>query len=281
MTHDMKNFSFRKLRLFDIVAFVGVVAAAGIFVYFFFRSNSYVSVTVRVGDDNIVYLGPGVKPWIGMLFHTGMTERDGLGNVAARVTDVWTYKKTKTTEIVYLTADILATLNRASGQYNYRGKPVAVGSTLRMYLDGVAVDGLITDVKGVKDPRERKTIIVKAQLRDETPVYPQTGGVHQEIADAIRAGQKQTDNKGNTVVEIMDKQVSDAIQVITTAGGNTVVTTNPLRKDVSLTLELHVTKLNGRYYIFDDIPVLIGSTIPVSARYYFIEPTITELVSEK
>jgi hypothetical protein len=262
---------------------IGIAVCAVLFLLIFvlFRKNTYITVTVKVGDDNILYASPGIKPWISQLFQKGMVEKEGLGKTAAEVLDVWTYRKYAQTDSVYLTVKLLSTYNRSSGQYVYRGKNLAIGSTVRMYLNGVLVDGLITNIDGVKDNRVYKTILVEADVKDETPVYPESSGARPSIAEALSVGMTTYDNKNKQIAKIINKQVADAKRFIITNSGNTFVGTNPLRKNISLTLELYVTKINNNYFILDDIPVLIGYAFPLNLPNLSIEPEITKIIKEE
>lgn len=270
----------RSFSLLDIIIGTGFLTIIFILLFVLFRKNTYITVVVKVGDDNILYASPGIKPWISQLFQEGMVEKEGLGRTAAEILDVWTYRKSAQTDSVYLTVKLLATYNKSSGQYVYRGKTLAIGSTVRMFLGGVLVDGLITNIEGVKDARERETITVEAEVKEETSVYPETSGTRPSVAEALTIGQEVTDNKNQPIVKIVDKRITDAKRLVITSNGATLISTNPLRKNVFLTLELHVTKIDNKYFLLDDIPVLVGWAIPMNLNNLSIEPEITKIISE-
>lgn len=277
----MKKFKdkIKNLSLFDILLISSIILGATIFAYIFFRKASYIKITIKVSEDSIVY-GPnlGTRTWFSQMFYQGMKEKDGLGGITAEVTEIRSYDTSPTHKDIYLFFKLKTVYNRASNQYTYKGKPVLVGSTIRLYLERLLVDGLVTYVEGIKDPRENKTLIVEAQVREETPVFSETAGVREYIATAIQAGDEIRDNQGNTIVKILEKRVEDAKKTVVTADGRVLLGTDPMRKDIYLKLQIQAIKIQDRYFLFDDVPLLIGVGVPINSPNYSIYPEITKFL---
>lgn len=266
----------QKLTLFDKLVIAVAVIGILFFAYIFFRKSTYLTVTIKVGQDSVVYRFPGVDVWFGQLFSVGMKEKDGLGTTRADVLHVLSFDKSPEKKAVYLTTKLKVVYNRSSNQYTYKGYPVLVGSILRLYLDQVLVDGMITYIEGVKDPRQSTKLFVKTQLREETPVFPETSGTRAYLADALHVGDEIKDDQGNIVIKIIDKTAENAKKVVAD-NGHLVVLPDPLRKDVYLTLQINATVVNGKYYVFDDVPVLIGWGIPIQTPFVAVWPEATEI----
>lgn len=268
----LKNLTFFD-KLLIALGILGVI----FFAYIFFRKSAYLTVTIKVGTDNVLYESAGIQTWFGQLFYVGMTEKDGLGTTRAQVLKVYSYDTSPSRKAVYLTTKIKAMYNRASDQYTYKGYPVLVGSTLRLYLDRMLVDGLVTHIEGMKDPRERKTLIVEAQVREETPVFPETAGTKEYIAKALRIGDEIKDGQGHTIIKILDKRVENAKKTVTTSDGRVLLQSDPVKKDVYLTLQIEAIKMNNRYFVFDDVPIIIGTGIPFESALVSVWPVVMDI----
>lgn len=263
--------------------FVGFAIIIGIVFYvLLFRKPSLVTITVKVGEGSVYYYPwrkeGGSSPWFVDLLKPGMSELDGLGRKQAEIIDTFTFDTASNTKTVYLTIKLKAVYNRASDTYNYKGMGVLVGSTIKLNLNEVLIEGLITNVEGVPDNRQKTTIIVKAKLKDENSTYLETSGVDPYIADAVNIGDKMLDNHGNLMIEVIDKRTTEALRSSINSFGVTRTDSNPLRKDVDLTLKINVVEINNRHFMFDDIPILIGDEIPFNTKYYSVFPEVTEII---
>lgn len=265
---------------FADLAWLGVGVATLMFLaYLFFRSPTSSIIVIKVNEDDIAFNSRSVstRSWFSQMFYKGMKEKDGLGKATAEVLSIKSYDTSPARKAVYLTIKLNTVYNRASNQYTYRGKPMLVGSTLKLYLDNLLVEGLVTAAEGAKDPRQKVMLRVESQIRDETPVYPETSGTKPYVADALSEGQEIKDDQGNTIITILKKRVEDAKRTVITNDGRVLVQTNPLRKDVFLTLRVNANQIANRYYIFDDVPVLIGIGIPMNTSTISVWPEVTNI----
>lgn len=277
-----------KLTLFDKLLIGLAILGVFLFAYLFFRKSSHITVTIKVGQDSIIYSTwapksndvSGVTPYLQRLFHKGMKEKDGLGRTSAEVLDVNSYYLIPTRISLYLKTKLRVVYNRSNGQYSYKGTTVAVGSGLRLYLGDVLVWGLVTGIEGKENPGEKNTLIVEAQVREESGVYLETAGTKEYVADAIKVGDEEKDSQGNTVIKVLGKRVEPAKKVTTSADGRVLVQTNPLRKDVFLNLQINAVRFQDKYFIFDDVPVLIDSAVPVCTPTICFYPTITKIYAD-
>lgn len=270
---NLNNFD----RIIIIISFVGIVILS----FLFFRKSSSITVTIKVGEKNIYFLPwntlGGTQPWFGQMFKPGMKEKDGLGRINAEVIKVKSYNTLPSRQAAYLTVKLKTIYSRATDQHTYKGSNILVGQIIKLNLDKIFIEGLITDVEGISNKREEKELIINAQLREEIPTYPETSGTRDYIANAINAGDLFKDNQGNVIIEVLEKDVQNAKKVVTANDGRVIIGENPLRKDVFLKLKAKTFLINDRYYIFDDIPVLIGETIPLNTDVLSIQPEVTNI----
>lgn len=277
---------YSKSTLFDRLLVVMFLFAVLLFSYIFLRKSQYITVTAKVGQDNVYYSiyapltninSSGVPAWFRNSFYKGMQEKNGLGMVQAEVLDINAYYNSMQRFSLYLKINLKTTFNRSTNQYTYKGTPVVIGSKLKLYMDNVLVDALITGIDGVPDTRERKTIIVDTRMLDQNATYLETSGVDSYYDTAVNVGDEVKDVQGNTIVKVLEKKVVPAKKIVTTSSGGVFVQNDPIRKDISLKLELDVLKIQGRYFLMDDIAILIGQPIPVNLDTIVIFPTVTNI----
>ena len=271
----------RKLTIVDFAILIGGLIAIAFVFFLLFRRSTYISVTLKVGSDNINWKGGATKAWFSQFFYVGMKQLDGFGRPLVEVTDIYSYDTSPDSKAVYVTVRIKTVYNRASNQYTFNGKPVLIGSFHRLYLDKVLVEGLVTRFEGMQDVRERKKMVVEAEIREENPVFAETSGVRPYIADQLHEGEEIKDDQGNVVVKILKKNVSPAKRNLLTSDGRIINGIDVNRQDVSYTLELNAIKILNRYYVFDDVPVLVGWNVPLNTSEVSLFPEVTKIVQIK
>ena len=100
-------------------------------------------------------------------------------------------------------------------------------------------------------------------------------------ADQLQDGEEIKNDQGNVVVKIIKKNVSPAKRNLLTSDGRIISGFDVDRKDVSYVLELNAIKILHRYYVFDDVPVLVGWNIPLNTREVSLFPEVTKVVEIK
>jgi len=278
-----------KIKLFKIFDWImigcGLVGVI-VFVVLFFRKSTYINATISVGEDAAVLYGTqydlsiytGPKYWLAEAFHKGQVEKDGLGRIRAEVLNVYTYDKTPTNKAVYLNVKLNAVYSRSTNTYSYNGIPVLVGSTIKLNLDNVFAQGLVTEVEGFPNYIPPKTITIETQLREESPVYLGTTGTKNYLADAINVGDVVKDNNGIDMIKVIGKRVVPAETVVTTSDGRIVRGSDPSKKDLYLTLEIATQEKDGKYFFLKNIPVLIDRPIPINTTTVSIFPIVTKFI---
>lgn len=267
-----------RLRKLDIVIF-GIVICLGIFVaYTFFRKSTYVVATVKVGSESVLWWDKGsTNAWFHQYFREGNKELDGFGGVVAEVLHVRSYDTAPNQKAVYVTVRLKVVFNRASDQFTFRGKPVLIGSTVRLHLDRLLAEGLVTAIEGVENQTTFHKTIVEAKLIENNAVYLGTEGVNIYRAEALNVGDEIKDSQNNTVIKILQKRVEDAETVVTTSNGLLLKQRHPVKKDVYYRLEVNAQQIGDRYYVFDDVPLLVGEVIPLNIETAFLTPVVTSI----
>lgn len=270
----------KKLTVFDylLVAlfFIGVL----FFAVTFLRRPEYVNITVKIGEDDVSFMRPGSRDWFAQLFTVGMTERDGAGKPQVEVTKVFRYDSDKNKQAVYLTMKVHALYTKSTMQYSYKGKPLLVGYPIKLQLDYINTEGIITNIDKIPDRRVKKELMVETQIMIDS-TFMETTGTRDYIADALNVGDTISDSEGNPVMTIVAKRTLPAKKVVTTSQGEVLTRFNPLLKDIFLTLKINATMINNKYYLFDDIPILIGQSIPLSTSKIYVGPVVTKITESE
>lgn len=270
----------RKISFIELIVLFLFLVAIAFFAFLFFRKSVNITVVVKIGSDSVRWNGGATSPWFSQFFYPGMKEQDGLGRTTAEVLEVKSIDTSPTDKSIYTTIKLKVTYNRSSNQYVFRGKPVLIGSTVRLYLDKVLVDGLITQVEGVKDLRENANLKINAQIIEENPAFPETYGTKEYIATAIPEGQEIKNDQGEVIITVLSRRIQNAQKVVTTGDGRVFIQEHPLKKSVTYTLKVKATRIYSRYYIFDDVPLNIGSTIPLITNTAALYPEITQILPD-
>lgn len=272
----------KKLTLFDKIAIALVILGIIIFAYIFFRKTSYITVTLKVGEDNIYYpFGNSTTPYMQHLFYTGMKEKDGFGRLQAEVLNVKSYMLTPNNATVYLQTKLKTTYTKSSDQYSYKGTPVLVGSQLTLYLDSVSIDALVTNVDGKNNNVVKKTIVAEGKMINQNSTFLETNGIDQYIADAINVGDVEVDSQNEVVIKVLEKTVKPSTKTVVDSYGHVFTQKDPTRKDVTLKLEINANIIDDKYYIFYNYPVSVGEGVPICTPKICYYPTITKLDDTK
>lgn len=285
-----------KLKLLDIIiVFVFVSIAVSLF-FLLFRTKKELIVIVKTYEDSIIWPGRHSSistgdtnstgdtisaVWFNNIFQPGMKEKDSLGKPMGEIISVRKYDNRPDSPTIYLTLKLKAVYSTGTKVYTYKGKNVLVGSTIQLYLDKVFVEALIVSTEGGEERFPLKKLSVSTQVLNKDPIFTDTTGVNQFIADNIKIGDTVKDSRGKIVLKIVEKRVEDANLIVKSSTGEVFLRKNPLLKDVYLTLDVMAYQIQDRYFFFDDIPILINNGIPIHLKKISIFPVVTGIEEVK
>lgn len=270
----------KKMTIFDWV-FIAFGLIAFISFYFFFRRDVvYTTARVKVTDEIALYAVSSPNVEFASSFHVGDTERDELGRVVSEITSIETYKIVPDKQVVYLDIKLKSVYNPRTKKHSVRGKDIIFGESFDFSFTKVRFKGIIVDFEGFndQDSEKSKKITLKAQLRNENRNYSDVYGVPEFIAKSVKPGDEVKDSKGNTLVKIVEVNILPAKRVVlNNAGAYTI--DDPYLKDVFYTMEISAKEINGKNYMFDYLPVFIGTVVPINTENSSLFPTITEILN--
>lgn len=262
-------------------------------IYFIFkREVVYITARFKVTDEYFAsWRSPRNENVLG--FIVGDTERNELGKVVAEITGIESYKTNPDQQVayesynshpdrqvVYLDIKFQAIYNSRKKVYTVRGKQVAFGETIPFYFSHVKFKGIVVDFPGFSGYKNVKSgaTVVQAQLRDNNRQFSDIYGVPSYLAYAIQPGDTVVDSNNNTLAKVRDVQVRPAKRTVLDSYGNSLLTNDPDLKDVFYTIELSTKIINDKIYMFDYLPVEIGTRIPLFTKTVSVWPTITKIL---
>lgn len=267
----------RNLTLFELITFTTAILIFLSVFLMLFRSKQEIDVVVKVTEESLIWPSQGVPIWYANRLRVGMAEKDMLGRPMATITKIRRYDTMPTKKSMYLTVRLNAVHSPRSGTYNFKGRNVLVGSPISLTLDNVLLEGLVSDIIGTQKPYPSQKLLATAELFVFDASLPEVSGVLPYVADAIDEGDTVLDNNGNIVIRVVKKETSPADKIVSTYDGSLILRPHPIRKNVRLTLEIDALLIDGRYYLLDDIPILIDRAIPVLLEDIFLFPVITDI----
>lgn len=281
----MKRWGFFEYTLLFLM-----VLALGSVAYIIIPKNGYATVTLRVGNRELLYNNEGTLPAVDTTqFVPGLEGKDAFGRLEAKILSVDSYPHPKDTlygriQTVFVTVKVASVYNAKRGTYKYKGTTMQMGDWMRIDIGPVTVEGVITDVNGQYAKAKPETIRVKAQLKTEDPragsEFANTTGVDPFVANGITVGDTMTDTNGTVIAKIVDKQTNPARTVVTDLYGHIFELPNPRKVDVYLVVDIQVRKIGDALYFLSEEPVKVNSRLPLFLNAIDIEPRITEIVSK-
>lgn len=269
----------KRFRMIDVL-FVILSLFLVIGIYFLFKRDvSYITIRVKVTDENILYASNAPPNYYALRFIVGDKEIDELGQTLSEIVGVESYRLSPETMVTYLDIKLRAIYNPRTQHYGIRGKTIVFGESITFYFSNVKVTATVMDFPGFSGYKNMKTgtTIVKAQLRYDNRQFSDVYGVPEFLAYALKVGDTVRDSKQNVLAKILEVQVTPAKRTVVNSVGNAYQIEDPDLKDVYYTVELTTKTDNNQIYTYNYMPVLIGATLPLYTNSVSVFPVITEI----
>ncbi|MCL4360449.1 DUF4330 domain-containing protein [Patescibacteria group bacterium] len=253
---DRKGKLFGKIHIFDALVIITILLFLVVIAKQLFRQKTWVTAEIKVSPEQWWYDNYPPPRWLAQSIQKGDREVDWSGATTAEVLETKSYDTGYDRVITYLKIRFLSSYDSKSHQYLYNGKPLAVGGTLTLNLSHTTVQGLLIDVEGLPDMREKVTKIVTLKLYDRYPWF----------ADAIHVGDAFKVN-GVPIAEVVAKDVRPAekttVKIDSQSGGTlSIANQDPLKMDITLKMKMQLIKEKDGGLIFrDDQRIIIGNDL--------------------
>lgn len=240
---------FRKLRFLDYLIILTILLAGVILFKFLNPEERWINAVIVA--NNIPYYQADS-------FKVGDWEKDSSGKKIAEITGTRIYGTPQTlvaNKDVLLQIKMLARINPRSSEFEYKNKIVKIGTPVEFRFTSGYLSGKIAKIGDTKKSETIEEKVLVVELNDEWPW----------LADNLVVGRGETDETGQKRLEILSKEVRPAEMTVTTATGQTLVSTNPRKVDITLKLKVLVQKIGDEFIFRQDERVIVGEHLSFDA----------------
>ncbi|MBU1326567.1 hypothetical protein KKB64_00070 [Patescibacteria group bacterium] len=241
----------RILGKYDL--FVPLFIALSVVLLFFvakvlLQKDTYITVDLFASGGEWWWNNPDPPQWLTDPIQPGAKELDSLGKVLVEVVKTNKFE-VGDRKMLWMRARLRVTAIKSSGQYRFRREPIQVGSVIYVAPNNVKINSSVMWIEGVDEERQEseKLITIKNY------------GIYPWLADAVNVGDKMKTDDGQTMAEILEKQVEPAeVPPVALEDGVLYVGPNSRRKDMTLKLRIKTAVSKGRHYFSYFQPVKVG-----------------------
>lgn len=257
----------KRVTIFDAVV-VGVVLILGVaFLFFFLRKPEYVTIRVKVTDQEVLYQRTEPRTWYANRFQIGDSELDALGRKITEIIGIESFNVDAYSKALYVDLKVRAIYDSRTKLYSARGKPLVFGTPMRFNLSTVTFDGFVTEYP--------KSEFYKEITEENVAVDLLARSIEPTVAASIKKGDKVFDSNHTLLVEIIEISIKPAERVTETASGDLLLRYDPIFKDIFIKAIVKSKKYQNESYIFDNLPMKIGEVVPLNFPHMSVFPIIT------
>jgi hypothetical protein len=214
-------------------------------VKFFGRKNEYLTLRVEVikknWTENYDPYGYRVPFWMSDKVKIGQVEKGKSGKIIATVTDLENYERGPEETELYLTVEVEALLNKRTGVYTFKDKPINLGSPIELTLNNIDIIGQVVDNNVPKNGYPKKYFLVKARGRNLDPW----------LYSKVKPGIKMYNRANNDMIaEILkvETENSSLQKIKIDNSGNYLQSVVSQNKDIVVEFRLKGYQLDGKWY---------------------------------
>jgi len=274
-----------KQKLLILLGVVGAALILIVFVLFIFQKKTYITTDLFISGGEWWWMTADPPYWLSNPVIQGAAEYDITGKKIVEILHVEKFDQ-QNRKLMIVKARLLVTKNLRTKKYRFKQTPLEIGATIAISPGNIEMYANVMGIDGVQDlsPQETETIVARWYN-----VFPWQ-------ADAIHIGDSVKDGSGNEVARIINKEVSIAEKTIVTENNQSLYGTqsnygtqskqtgqlillrsDPLRRDVTLTISLKVRHVDSQKYFGVIQNVKIGEPLYISLPDIFINPIIVSL----
>lgn len=233
--------------------------------------NKYITVEIIASGDNWWQTQPKVPYWLADAVIPGAVEYSAGGKKLAEVLEVTRYDEDYS-KVLWAKIRLLVTEDKSNNGWKFQQIPLVIGSTLNISPNSVKLTGNVIAIEDIVRSGEYKNLLVTVKLYDRFPWY----------ADAIPVGLQETNDQGNLIVKVLEKKVDLAETSSYTSDGRVLARLNPLKRDITLDLEIQAIERKGLLYYNQIQTVKTGSRLWIQTqRLNLFEAYILDIREKK
>lgn len=272
MKRTSNKIAFSKKTIAPLFVIFTVIICLAVFVKSVFIKDTYVVAELLVSGGEWWWDTLHPPYWLGDPIVNGAVEYTIQGKKQAELLEVQKFNEGNK-KTIYMKARLLATVNKWTKKYRYKQTPLEIGATLLLAPNNVQLYANVIGIQGVSPERQQKK---RAVILKWYNVYPWQ-------ANAISVGDQMISSEKDVWATILTKEVVNAEKIILNANpqnkqSNVVIgTTDPLKRDVTLTVEIQTTLATNSEVFAYYMPVKIGDILIINLPKTIINPFIIDI----
>lgn len=271
------------ITLLFIVSLIFIVTFG---IFLISRKKIWINVEVKISSSEWWWIQNNTPHWLADKIAVGDKQYDFFGQNVGEILEVRSYEwmnynstdSFSSQKNVYLNLKLKVDINKKKNQIKFLQQSVQIGKPIDLNFGSVGFPGLVTYIENIPDNRVWEEKVVEAKLLQYIDVYPETSGISNWRAEAIEIGSQMIDSRGNVIAEILDKKVKPAEKITVTSDGKALLISDPLKKDVLITVKIKTIKEGGTNYYLEDQKVKVGEIIFILLPNINIAPEITKII---
>lgn len=258
----MKWVRLFRLEPLDYLIVIAIILFGLILFKFLNPNEQWVNVTVN-SNNNPFFVANSLK--------AGDLEKTSSGKKIAEITSVQIFNSPQTAgstasqDDVFLNAKILVKINSRSGEYEYKNKIIKVGTQIDFSFNSGQMTGKIVTLGGQKK-QDKTDMTVTLKMYDQWPWF----------ADNLKIGEGEADGTGQKIFEVISKDVVPAAMTTVTSGGETRLTTNPRKVDITIRAIIKVQKVGDDLIFKGDQRIIKGDAFSFNVGSTIIRDALIE-----
>lgn len=247
----LKTISYAEIFVILVVVFLTVFM-----VKFFGRKKEFKTIRVEVirnnWTENYDPYGYRAPFWLSDKVKVGQTEKSKSGKIIATLTDLENYERGSEEAELYLTVKIETLLNKRTGVYTFKDKPINLGSSIELNLDNISIVGQIVDNNVPEGGYPAKYLMVTAKGRNfESWLYT-------KVVPGLKVYNRATNE---VVAEVVDVKLENSTLQQIKYSSSYLQAIVGKDKDLLVYVKVKVYQMDGRWYFMGHQNIKIAGSL--------------------
>lgn len=264
---DDRGRLFGKYDLFIPLFIITLITLAFLIGKVLLQKDEYITAELFASGGEWWWENPNPPYWLADPIVAGAVEYDAQGDKLVEVLETRKFEVGER-KMLWMKVRLKVSASEKSAQYRFRREPLQIGSVIYVAPNNVKINCNIMSIEGMEDTSKEE--IYKIVTLENYEMHPW-------LADKIKVGAQMLDNNGEVLVEILDKNIKNSQVFSTDYLGNGHITSNPLRRDVTLKLKMKVLRKEGLDYFSYFQPVKHGFFIMIPLEELNLEGYIKNI----
>lgn len=254
----------KSIRVKKIIVFLKrltIVDYLIVFALFLLLITSYKFFNPKEKWINITVTNDGLPYYLAYSLKKGDFERAPSGKKIAEIQKITIYDMEGIARKIYINTKVLVTVNSKSGELEYKNKVITLNSPIELAFNSGTIRGQIVEFENLTTEQALETKILTLKLYHQWPWF----------AEKIKLGTGESDNKQNKIIEIISKEVKPDEITTTTDTGETRLTTDPGKVEITLKIKIKAKKIQNQLLIRERDRIFIGQQMSFNTEGARIE----------